>query len=83
MITIATPVWFAMGFLLGGLHVASLWLATRHRSALRATTGLLRLPVVAALLVVAALAGGAVPACVGWGGGFLAGSLVCVVRDKM
>ena len=68
--TFANPLWLTMGVLLGGLHAASLWWAARRASALVAASGLLRLLVVAAALIGAAIAGGLLPASIGWGCGF-------------
>ena len=80
--TITNPIWLTVGLVLGGLHAASLWLATRRASVLMAATGLLRLLAVAAVLIGAAFAGGIVPASVGWGFGFLAVAVFYFVRGN-
>lgn len=82
MMTIANSIWLTVGILLGGLHVGSLWLATRRASALMAATGLLRLLAVAVVLIGAAFGGGVVSACVGWGLGFLTVAVISFIRGK-
>jgi hypothetical protein len=82
MMTTIMPIWLTVGVVLGGLHGASLWLATRRASVFTAATGLLRLLTVALVLVGAAFAGGVVPASVGWGLGFLAIAIFSLVRSK-
>jgi len=66
------PIWLAVGLIAGGLHAGSLWYAARHAQSLAAASGMLRLVLVAIVLVGAALAGGLLPACAGWGVGFAA-----------
>jgi hypothetical protein len=80
--TFANQLWLTTGVVVGGLHAASLWLAARRASALLAATGLLRLLAVAAILFGAAFAGGLLPACVGWGAGFMVVAVFCFVRGK-
>lgn len=79
---LANPIWLTMGVVLGGWHAASLWLATRHTSALLVATGLLRLLAVAVILIGAAIAGGVVPASVGWGIGFVTVAVYYLVRGE-
>lgn len=81
--TIANPIWLTLGVVLGGFHAAALWLATQRASGFMAATGLLRLVAVAAILIGAALAGGVVLACAGWGFGFLTVAVFYFVRGKM
>jgi hypothetical protein len=75
--------WLGAGLIVGGLHAASLWHAARRVSYTLVATGALRLLVIALLLVGAALAGGLLPVCVGWGVGFLVSARLMLHRSKM
>ena len=57
MIEMTTIAWFAAGLVAGLLHATMLWRATHRLTAWTPVLGMLRLGVVAAVLVVAALSG--------------------------
>lgn len=78
----ATPLWLAMGVLVGGMHAASLWHTTRRANGILAATGLLRLLVVGVILTTAAVAGGVVPVCAGWAIGFPAVAALLYARGR-
>lgn len=84
MIETATLVGFLAGALAGYAHAAMLWRASHRLSPWSPIMGLLRLGVVAAVLVLAALYGQILPAAGGWAIGFAVSALIflCVGSDK-
>jgi len=80
--TLVSPLWLTAGVVLGGLHAASLWQAAHRASPTIAATGVVRLLVIAALLASAALAGGLLQVCMGWGLGFLVCAALLLRRGK-
>lgn len=71
MIEMTTIVWFAAGLVAGILHATMLWRATHRLTAWTPVLGMLRLAVVAAVLLAAALSGTILVAAAGWVGGFV------------
>lgn len=72
--------WMAIGIAAGVMHAASLW-----RSSHAATQGwsaVWRLPVVAAVLVSAAIVHALLPAATGWFAGLTVGSMVYLLRER-
>lgn len=59
-------VWAAVGLSAGVLHAVSLWRSARRPASIEGLFGVLRVLGVGALLLVAALGHGLVPAAVGW-----------------
>jgi hypothetical protein len=74
--------WLLAGVGAGSLHAASLWLSVRQFGAWHAALGMLRLIVVAGVLVAAAITGGLIPACIGWGMGFVVTVTAVLVRRR-
>ena len=71
MIEMTTCGWFVAGLLVGAIHSTMLWRATHRLTAWTPLLGMLRLTVVAAVLVAAALWGAILIAATGWVVGFL------------
>lgn len=71
MIEMTTIAWFAAGLVVGLLHATMLWRATHRLTAWTPVLGMLRLGVVAAVLVAAALLGAILVAATGWLVGFV------------
>jgi hypothetical protein len=82
LMMLANPMWLTAGVVVGGLHAAWLWHAAHRASYMMAAIGTVRLLCIALILVGAALAGGLVPACMGWGVGFLVSTAVALRRSK-
>ena len=83
MIEMKTCGWFAAGLVAGLLHTTMLWRAAHRLTVWTPVLGMLRLGVVAAVLVVAALTGPILVAAAGWMVGFAAlGTWFLGVRTK-
>lgn len=72
--------WIVAGAGTGVLHATMLQQATHRLSAWTPVMGMLRLGIVAAVLISAALAGGILAAAAGWFAGLLAASVRIVMR---
>lgn len=66
MIETVFSVWFLAGLAVGMLHAALLWRGSRRMSVWTPLVGMLRLGMVAAVLVAAAVFGSILPAAAGW-----------------
>lgn len=78
--TVTVPLWLTIGAGLGGWHVSALWRTARGGDKLPGVAGVLRLPIVAAALVGAALAGDLLAASAGWIIGFVAAVVAVLAR---
>jgi hypothetical protein len=82
LMTLASPLWWTAGVVLGGLYAAWLWHAARRASSMMAAIGMVRLLCMALILAGAALAGSLLPVCLGWGVGFLVFTGFVLRRSK-
>jgi hypothetical protein len=80
--TLASPIWFTVGVVVGGLHAAWLWQAARRTSSMMAAVGMVRLLCIGSILVGAALAGSLLAVCMGWGVGFPVSTAFALRRSK-
>lgn len=67
-----TLIWFVVGLLAGGVHATALWRSAHGLSIWSPLIGLLRLGIVAASLVAAAISGAVLANAAGWAVGFAA-----------
>lgn len=74
-------VWTAIAIAAGVTHAAGLW-RSAHASKNPGWSAAWRLPVVAAVLVSAALAHTLLPAVVGWAAGLTVASVVYLARER-
>jgi hypothetical protein len=72
--------WTVIGIAAGVTHAASLWRSSHAR--IQGWSAVLRLPVVAAALVSAALVHTLLPAAVGWFAGLTLASIVYLLRTR-
>ena len=75
--SILLVVWISLGIAAGAAHAAGIWRTTHHSG----WSAVWRLPVVAAVLASAALAGALLPAAGGWASGLAATSAVLYLRS--
>ena len=73
--------WIAIGIATGVTHAVSLW-RSAHAHGMPEFGVVWRLPLVAAVLVFAALTQGLIPAVLGWAAGLAAASVVYLVRTR-
>jgi hypothetical protein len=72
--------WMAIGIAAGVTHAASLWRSSHTRT--QGWSAVWRLPVVAAVLVSAALVHTLLPAAIGWVAGLTVASVVYLLRER-
>jgi hypothetical protein len=76
--------WLGVGLVLGVVHATGIWRSAKHRTAITALMGLVRMLVVGLALATAALLGGVLPAAAGWAVGFFASvSAVMATRFRI
>jgi hypothetical protein len=73
-------IWFCLGALSGVGHGIGLWRAANARPSSRHWRAA-RLPLVAVVLIAAAVGGGLVAAAIGWASGFVVAAAVVAIRS--
>jgi hypothetical protein len=83
MIELTNFIWLAAGGLAGCLHAWLMWRGVQRPTAWAPVLGMLRLGVVAAVLVIAAMSGGILAAAAGWLIGLVGlGAWFATLKDK-
>ncbi len=75
-----TLIWFSVGLLAGWGHATALWRSTHRFSLWSPLIGFLRMGIVAASLVAAALSGAILFNAAGWATGFTSLALILAMR---
>ena len=73
--------WSVIGIAVGVIHAVSLWRCA-HAYKIQGWSAVWRLPLVAAVLVSAALAHTLIPAVIGWAAGFIVASMGHLAKER-